>query len=76
MTISAGLRGNPNPDSQANALFVMDIAHAIQSGCDGKELAHPAWAAGMAVEPALLDTIDKAADALPADYVHQQGCGS
>ncbi len=79
MTISAGLRGNPNPDSQANgammrisplgifgagfersqvaewamqdaalthpnlicqqanALFAMGIAHAIQSGCERKE---------------------------------------
>ncbi|MBT4330433.1 MAG: ADP-ribosylglycohydrolase family protein, partial [Candidatus Marinimicrobia bacterium] len=117
MTISAGLRGNPNPDSQANgammrisplgifgagveldqvaewamqdaalthpnlicqqanALFAMGIAHAIQSGCDGKELYQHIrqWAADMPVESALLDTIDKAANEQPADYVHQQG---
>jgi len=117
MTISAGLRGNPNPDSQANgammrisplgifgagfelnqvvewamqdaalthpnlicqqanALFAMGIAHAIQSGCDRKELYHyiRLWAADMPVEPALLDTTHKAAEEPPADYVHQQG---
>lgn len=117
MTISAGLRGNPNPDSQANgammrisplgifgasieldqvaewamkdaalthpnlicqqanALFAMGIAHAIQSGCDRKDLYQRIrqWAADMPVEPALLDTIDKAATEPPADYVHQQG---
>jgi ADP-ribosyl-[dinitrogen reductase] hydrolase len=117
MTISAGLRGNPNPDSQANgammrisplgifgagfelhqvaewamqdaalthpnlicqqanALFAMGIAHAIQSVCDRKELYQHIrqWATDMPVEPALQDTIDKAADEPPADYVHQQG---
>lgn len=117
MTISAGLRGNPNPDSQAkgammrisplgifgarfelnqvvdwamqdaalthpnpicqqaNALFAMGIAHAIQSGCDHKDLYRNIrqWAIDMAVESALLETIDKAADEPPADYVHQQG---
>jgi ADP-ribosyl-[dinitrogen reductase] hydrolase len=117
MTISAGLRGNPNLDSQANgammrisplgifgarfelnqvaewamqdaalthpnlicqqanALFAMGIAHAIKSGCDSKELYQRIrqGAVDMPVEPALLDTIDKAADERPADYVHQQG---
>jgi ADP-ribosyl-[dinitrogen reductase] hydrolase len=117
MTISAGLRGNPNLDSQANgammrisplgifgarfelnqvaewamqdaalthpnpicqqanALFAMGIAHAIQSGCDRKELYQRIrqWAVDMPVEPALLDTIDKAADERPPYYVHQQG---
>jgi len=117
MTISAGLRGNPNPDSQANgammrisplgifgagfeldqvaewamqdaalthpnlicqqanALFTMGIAHAIQSGCDRKKLYQHIrqWAVDMSFEPALLDTIDKAANEPPADYVHQQG---
>jgi len=60
---------------QANALFAMGIAHAIQSGCDRKELYQHIrqWAADMPVEPALLNTIDKAADEPPADYVHQQG---
>ncbi len=117
MTISAALRGHPNPDSQANgammrisplgifgsrfklsqvaewamqdaalthphpvcqqanALFSMAIAHAIQSGCDHQTLYRHIrqWAADMTVEPALLETIDKAALAPPADYVHQQG---
>ncbi len=117
MTISAGLRGNPNPDSQANgammrisplgifgagfklnqvaewamqdaalthpnkicqqanALFAMGIAHAIQSGCDRKELYRSIrqWAVDMTVEPALLETIDKAASEPPTDYVNQQG---
>ena len=60
---------------QANALFAMGIAHAIQSGCDRKELYQHIrqWAAEMPVESALLDTIDKAAKEPPADYVHQQG---
>ncbi len=51
------------------------IAHAIQSGCDRKELYQHIrqWAADMPVEPALMFTIDKAADEPPADYVHQQG---
>lgn len=117
MTISAGLRGNPNQESQANgammrisplgifganfelsqvaewamqdaalthpnlicqqanALFTMGIAHAIASGCDAKELywSIRQWAADMPVESALLETIDKATDKPPTDYVHQQG---
>ncbi len=116
-TISAGLRGNPNPDSQANgammrisplgifgagfeltqvaewamqdaalthpnlicqqanALFAMGIAHGIASDCGRKELYRHIRqrAVDMNAEPALLETIDKAADEPPADYVHQQG---
>lgn len=117
MTISAGLRGNPNPDSQANgammrssplgifgarfelnkvacwamqdaalthpnqicqqanAVFVMGIAHAIASGCDSTELYQNIhqWAVDMAFESALLETIGRAANEPPADYVHHQG---
>lgn len=117
MTISAGLLGNPNPDSQANgammrisplgifgsrfdlnqvaawamqdaalthpnlicqqanALFVMGIAHAIQSGCDRKKLYQSVrqCAVDMAVKSALMKVIDKAASEPPADYVAQQG---
>jgi ADP-ribosylglycohydrolase len=117
MTISEGLRGSLNPNSQANgammrisplgifgsgfeldqvaewamqdaalthpnkicqqanALFAMGIAHAIQSGCDRHELYRNIrqWAVDMAVEPALLETIDKAASEPPTDYVNQQG---
>ncbi len=60
---------------QANSLFAMGIAYAIQSGCDGKDLYQHIrqWSLDMPVEPALLDTIDKAADEPPADYVNQQG---
>ena len=60
---------------QANALFAMGIAHAIQFGCDCKELYQHIrlWAVDMAIEPKLLDTVDRAADEPPTDYVHQQG---
>lgn len=67
---------HPNLISQqANALFAMGIAHAIVSGCDRKELYRNIrqWAVNMTVEPALLETIDKAASGPPTDYVHQQG---
>ncbi|MDZ7815504.1 MAG: ADP-ribosylglycohydrolase family protein [Planctomycetota bacterium] len=117
MTISAGLRGYPNPESQANgammrisplgifgagfelkqvaewamqdavvthphpvcrqanALFAMAIAHAVASGCDGNELYVNIrkWACDIPVENALLETVDRAADEPPADYVRQQG---
>ena len=60
---------------QANALFTMAIAHAIASGCEAKELFQNIrqWAVDMSVEPALMDTIQGAAEAPPADYVQQQG---
>ncbi len=117
MTVSSGLRGNLNPDSQsngammrisplgifgagfelnqvaewaiqdaalthlhsvcqqANALFAMGIAHAIQSGCDRKELYRNIgqWAVDLAVDPALMDVIQGAAEAPPEDYFHQKG---
>lgn len=51
---------------QTNALFAMRIAHAIQPGCDRKDLYQHIrqWAIDMTVEPALLDI---------AGY-HRQGC--
>lgn len=60
---------------QANALFVMGIAHAIRSGCSARELYSriAQWAADISVEPVLLDTIKQAAEVPPKDYVHQQG---
>ena len=117
MTISAGLRGNPNPNSQANgammrisplgifgsgfelnqvakwamqdaelthpnqicqqanALFTMAIAYAISSGCGGNELYKniKKWMIDMNVETALFNTINRAADEPPTDYVQQQG---
>jgi ADP-ribosyl-[dinitrogen reductase] hydrolase len=117
MTVSSGLRGRPNPDSQAsgammrisplgifganhapelvaewawqdaaithpnpicqqaNALFTMAIAHAVRQGCDARNLHWQivTWAEGMKVERNLLDAVRRAAEAPPADYVHQQG---
>jgi len=60
---------------QGNALFAMGIAHAIQSGCDAKELYQQIRQGAMdrGVEPALLDVIERAADEPPVNYVHQAG---
>ena len=60
---------------QANALFAMGIAHAIQSAADPRELYQHIrqWAVAMPVAPALLKTIDRAANEPPEDYVHLQG---
>ncbi len=117
MTISRGLRGRPNPDSQANgammrisplgifganhdsqhvaewarqdaaithphpvcqqanALFTMAIAHAVRQGCDARGLYGQVvtWAEDMEVDGSLLEAVRVAAEAPPADYVHQQG---
>ncbi len=117
MTVAGGLRGRPNPDSQANgammrisplgiyganhdlthvaewarqdaaithphpvcqqanALFTMAIAHAVSQGCDARQLYSQivTWAEGMKVDGSLLDAVRGAAEAPPADYVHQQG---
>jgi ADP-ribosyl-[dinitrogen reductase] hydrolase len=117
MTVSGGLRGRPNPESQANgammrisplgifganhepelvakwasqdaaithphpvcqqanALFTMAIAHAVRQGCDARNLHWQimTWAEGMKVDRNLLDAVRGAAEAPPADYVHQQG---
>lgn len=117
MTISAGLRRGPNPDSQANgammrisplgifganhdlehvaewarqdaaiirphpvcqqanALFTMAIAHSVRQGCDARNLYEQIvnWAKDMEVDRSLLNAIQGAAEAPPADYVHQQG---
>ncbi|MDX9789030.1 MAG: ADP-ribosylglycohydrolase family protein [Desulfobacterales bacterium] len=69
------IAGQPTDDSEMALLFAMGIAHAIQSGCDRKQLYQHIrkWAVDMPVESALLETIDKADDEPPADYVHQQG---
>ena len=117
MTISSGLRGFPNPNSQANgammrisplgifgagfalkhvaewamqdaalthpnpicqqanALFAMGIAFALQTGCGPHNLYQhlQQWASDMPVDPGLLNIIDTALTSPPADYVHQQG---
>ena len=116
-TILRGLRGRPNPDSQANgalmrisplgifganhdlkqvaewarrdaalthphpvclqanALFSMAIAQAIRTECDPCDLYRRivGWAEDLKVERSLLVAVQGAADAPPADYVHQQG---
>ncbi len=67
---------HPNPVClQANSLFTLAIAHAIAFGCEAENLYQniKQWAADLAVDPALMDAIQGAAEAPPADYVHQQG---
>ncbi len=117
LTVSSGLRGYPNPNSQANgammrisplgifganhtldkvaewarqdaaithphpvcrqanALFTMAVAHAVGRGIEPQDLYQQIvmWAKEMKVEPSLLKAIRGAAEAPPADYVHQQG---
>jgi ADP-ribosylglycohydrolase len=67
---------HPHPVcQQANALFTMAIAKAIRHGCDGRDLYEQivTWAEDMPVDGSLLDAVRRAAEAPPADYVHQQG---
>ncbi len=67
---------HPHPICQdANALFAMAIAHAIGTGCPGRDLydAIMDWAAHLNVAPALLEAIEGAAANPPRDYLHQQG---
>ncbi|NUN15033.1 MAG: ADP-ribosylglycohydrolase family protein [Myxococcales bacterium] len=117
MTVAEGLRGRPNPDSQANGammrisplgifganhdlelvaewakqdaaithphpvcrqanvLFTMAIAHAVGQGGDAQTLYRRivAWAEEMKVDGSLLDAVRGAAEAPPANYIHQQG---
>ncbi len=116
-TIAAGLRGRPNPDSQANgalmrisplgifgvnhdlaqvgewarqdaalthphpicqqanALYTMAIAQAIYRGTGPQDLYQRilVWADEMNMDASLLEAINGAATAPPADYVHHQG---
>lgn len=60
---------------QVNALFVVGLAHAIRTGCDGADLYQHVLerAAAMPVAGPLMAAIRAAALAPPADYVHQQG---
>jgi len=117
MTVAGGLRGRPNPDSQANGammrisplgifganhapelvaewarqeaaithphpvcqqantLFTMAIAHTVSQGCDARNLYRQimAWTEEIKADGSLLDAVRGAAEAPPADYVHQQG---
>lgn len=60
---------------QANALFVMAIAHVISTGIGPQPLFTQieTWAREMKVADALLKSITGAATAPPSDYVHRQG---
>ncbi|MCC6142304.1 MAG: ADP-ribosylglycohydrolase family protein [Candidatus Hydrogenedentes bacterium] len=60
---------------QANALYASAIAQAIQSGCSPATLYASVllWAHEWAVEPALLDAVERASLAPPEDYVTQMG---
>lgn len=67
---------HPNPVcQQANALFVMAIAHAIKAGCDAQSLYRDivGWAKDLSIDPTLMDAIIGAADAPPPTYTYQQG---
>lgn len=116
-TISRGLRGRPNPESQANgalmrisplaifgarhdlpqvaewarqdaalthphpvclqanALFTMAISQAIRAACDPMDLYRlvAGWAQDLGVEDNLLETVHRAAESPPSDYVSLQG---
>lgn len=60
---------------QANALYAMAIAYAINSGKDSREIYKKVqkWAAKMKVEAPLMETIVDACTSPPADYISQQG---
>lgn len=60
---------------QANALYAMAIAYAINSGKDSREIYKKVqkWAAKMKVEAPLMVTIVDACTSPPADYISQQG---
>ncbi len=67
---------HPHPVcQQANALFTMSIAHAVHHGCDARNLYQQimTWAEEMKVDRSLLNAVRGAAEAPPADYLHQQG---
>ncbi len=60
---------------QANAMYTMAIAHAIRTGATSVELyaAMLLWMREMDIEPKLCDTIQRAAETEPADYISLQG---
>lgn len=60
---------------QANALYAMAIAHAVNTGPAPQALYQSiiAWTDTMEVEAALRDVVHAAAEAPPPDYVRQQG---
>lgn len=60
---------------QANALYAMAIANAVREGCNGQSLYGQivAWAHDMDVEDRLLEAVQTAAKARPADFTRLQG---
>jgi ADP-ribosyl-[dinitrogen reductase] hydrolase len=67
---------HPHPIcQQANALYAMAIAYAINSGCDAQHLYQQirTWADEMDMAPELLAAIHGAAETPPASYTKQQG---
>ena len=60
---------------QANSLFAMAIANAIQTGCGPDELYRRmcTWAREQDIEPALLRVMEAANSKLPSDYNTNQG---
>lgn len=67
---------HPNPVClQANALFAMAIAHAIDSGCSALALYRSivGWANELHTAPPLLSAVENSQDSPPCDYVSQMG---
>ena len=60
---------------QANALFASGIAYAIRTGCAPEPLYSEmlTWAHAIPAEPTLLETIEGAREAPPADFMTHQG---
>ena len=60
---------------QANSLFAMAIANAIQTGCGPDELYSRmcAWAQEQDIEPTLRRVMEAASDELPSDFKTNQG---
>ncbi len=60
---------------QANALFAMAIAHAVRTGCSASKLYEQVvvWADEMDAHTRLKETIARAADSPPDDFVRFQG---
>ena len=60
---------------QANALFASAVAFAIRSGCAPESLYREmvTWARAMPSEKTLLETIERAPEAPPSNFMTQQG---
>jgi ADP-ribosylglycohydrolase len=60
---------------ETNTLFAMAIAQAVKGNMDGRALYGEIreWALGMNVCRAVLETVERAGEASPGDFVRQQG---